>query len=156
MCEGIVILLNAIIIPQSLGRAITSEEMNSDFIFYMFSQEVSYEWFPLSFTETKKILICHGRKENIIIIWFEYIILNNSYNIKSIFRKSYLRILTTRWYNIDGVRLAFWRKLIYYRMEDKCFLKRKGNDLSFLCQIVLHFIRRTRIMCLKRLHKVSF
>ena len=43
MCEGIVILLNAIIIPQSLGRAITSEEMNSDFIFYMFSQEVSYE-----------------------------------------------------------------------------------------------------------------
>ena len=43
MCEGIVILLNAIIIPQSLGSHHTSEEMNSDFIFYMFSQEVLYE-----------------------------------------------------------------------------------------------------------------
>ena len=128
MCEGIVILLNAIIIPQSLGRAITSEEMNSDFIFYMFSQEVSYEWFPLSFAETKKIRICHGRKENMIIIRFEYIILNIIRG--SIFIKSFLDTLTTRWYNIDGVHPAFWIKPRHYRLEDKCFLKKKGNDLS--------------------------
>ena len=108
MCEGIVILLNAIIIPQSLGNHHTSEEMNSDFIFYMFSQEVLYEWSPLSFTETKKILKCHGRKGNIIIIRFEYIILNiidrkievfylshlmYSYNIKSSVIKSVFRHL---------------------------------------------------------------
>ena len=134
MCEGIVILLNAIIIPQSLDSH-TLKEMNSDFIFYMFSQEVWYEWFPLSFAETKKIRICHGRKENMIIIRFEYIILNiirgmYSHNIKSIFIKSFIRNLTTRWYHIDGVQPSFWIKPRHYRMEDKCFLKRKGNDLS--------------------------
>ena len=126
MCEGIVILLNAIIIPQSLDSH-TLKEMNSDFIFYMFSQEVWYEWFPLSFAETKKIRICHDRKENMIIIRFEYIILNI---IRGIFIKSFLDTLTTRWYNIDGVHPAFWIRLRHYRLEDKCFLKKKGNDLS--------------------------